>query len=288
MKRNQSSITAEGIALTRAIESSKPEGERVCYDPYAHYFVNPVLAFLGRALAGYGSMRSPGVMEFLATRTRYFDDYLQSRIADGIEQLVILGAGFDSRAYRFEELKGHVKVFEMDHPATQQVKKDRLGKIFGKLPEHVVFVPIDFATETLDKLFACRYDKRLKTLFTWEGVVYYLAAEAVDSTLAFVAKNSGEGSAIIFDYVYTAALEGTMKRNEVKSMQRYRRFTGEGLVFGIERGQIEEFLNRRGFGHVVNVDSDALKNLYLSGKNGHRVIAPAYAIVHATVKTRAE
>ncbi|MBI5035314.1 MAG: class I SAM-dependent methyltransferase [Chloroflexi bacterium] len=82
MKRSQSSITAEGIALIRAIESSKPERERICYDPYARYFVNPRLAFFGKVLAGYGARRSPGVIEFLTARTRYIDDYLRSCVAD--------------------------------------------------------------------------------------------------------------------------------------------------------------------------------------------------------------
>ena len=280
MKRSQSSITAEGIALVRAIESSKPECERICYDPYARYFVNPMLTFFGRVLAGYGARRSPGVIEFLTARTRYIDDYLRSCIANGIEQLVILGAGFDSRAYRFDELKDRIKVFEVDHPATQQVKLDRLKKIFGRVPAQVAFVAIDFSDETLDKLFVSGYDNNAKTLIIWEGVVYYLAAQAVDATLAFVARKTGVGSFIIFDYAYSDILEGQNRRNEVKSMQRYRRFTDEALVFGIQRGCIEEFLNRRGFEGVVNVDSAWLKQNYFASA---KPVAASYAIVHASV-----
>ncbi len=285
MKRNQSSLTAEGIAMARALESSKPAGERVCYDPYARQFVSSWLWILGKATMGYATRRSPGVLEFLAARTRFIDDYLQCGIADGIQQLVILGAGFDTRAYRFERLRGHAKVFEVDHPATQRVKIAKLEKILGNLPSDVTFVPIDFRSETLDKLFARGYDKRLKTLIIWEGVTMYLAADAVDATLAFVAGNSGAGSSIVFDYIYRAALDGTMKENEVKSMQRWRGVTGEGLSFGIARGRIEEFLAQRGFENIVNADSDALKKAYFAGANQKaRVVAPVYAIVHATVR----
>ena len=228
MKRNQSSLTAEGIAMARALESSKPANEHICYDPYARRFVSAWLWVLGKATMGYATRRSPGVLEFLAARTRFIDDYLQSCITDGIRQLVILGAGFDARAYRFEQLRGQVKVFEVDHPATQRAKIEKIGKILGAPPEHVTFVPIDFGSETLDQLFTSGYDKRLKTLFIWEGVTMYIAADAVDATLAFVAKNSGVGSSIVLDYIYRGALDGTMKENEVKSMKRWRGVTGEG------------------------------------------------------------
>lgn len=171
-------------------------------------------------------------------------------------------------------------MFEVDHPATQQVKLDRLKKIFGRVPAHVTFVAIDFSSETLDKLFASGFDKNKKSLIVWEGVAYYLSAQAVDATLSFVAQNTGVGSLIIFDYAYADALLGQNRRNEVKSMQRYRRFTGEALVFGIERGCIEEFLKRRGFDEVVNVDSDWFRQNYYANA---KPVATSYAIVHASV-----
>jgi methyltransferase (TIGR00027 family) len=285
MKKQQSSISAEGIAFARALESSRPTGERVCYDPLARYFVSPAFFIIAKIFSGYAQRRSPGVVEFLVARCRYIDDYLKSCIEDGLEQLVILGAGYDSRAYRFKQLKGQVKVFEVDHPATQRVKIEKLKQIFGRLPEHVIYVAIDFNKETLEqRLYASGYEKRLKTLFVWEGVTEYLTAEAVDDTLAFVAKNSGHGSSIIFDYMYTSAITGTVERKEVISMRRYERLTGEGLTFGIEEGMIEKFLGQRGFYQIKNADSDFLKKTYFMGVNQKRIVAPVYAIVHATVK----
>jgi methyltransferase (TIGR00027 family) len=199
--------------------------------------------------------------------------------------LVILGAGYDSRAYRFEGLNGQVKVFEVDHPATQQVKIQKLERTLGSLPDQVVYVPIDFAWETIDqRLLESGYEKRLKTLFIWEGVTYYLPAEAVDSTLAFVANKSGKDRSIIFDYLYASAITGNLKRKELVSMRRYQKITGEGVIFGIEEGTIEEFLSQRGFDRIRNADSEFLKNAYCAGVNAKRVIAPVYAIVHAKVK----
>jgi methyltransferase (TIGR00027 family) len=289
MRKDQPSFTAAGIALARAIESTKPAGERVCYDPFARHFIGRLFFYFLRLFVdiGYSEKRGPGVMGFLVARDRYIDDYLQSCLDDGLEQLVILGAGYDSRAYRFEKLKGQVKVFEVDHPATQQAKKEKLRKILGELPEHVVYVPVDFATETLEKrLYESGYDKRLKTLFIWQGVTYYLTPEAVDSTLAFVANHSGQGSSIIFDYMDTSLLNGTIKRGEVSGMRRYRRFTGEGLTFGIDEGTIEKFLHQRGFCQIKNVTTGCLKKAYFTGVNQKREVAPGYAIVAATVKFR--
>jgi methyltransferase (TIGR00027 family) len=175
-------------------------------------------------------------------------------------------------------------VFEVDHPATQQVKTGKLNKIFGKLPGHVTYVPIDFNEETLQKLFDFGYNRQAKTLFIWEGVVHYLTAEAVDQTLEFVLKNSGSGSTIIFDYVYTSALAAAHKRGEIVRMQRAKRYTGEGLVFGIEEGQAEEFLRVRGYTQICNVTGQDLERIYFTGANRTRTIAPIYAIVHATVR----
>jgi methyltransferase (TIGR00027 family) len=283
MKKSQASTTAQGIAFARALETSKPVNERVCNDPFARKFINPVFYLLGKLFAGYGERVGPGVLGFLAARCRYIDDYLQACLTAGIQQVVILGAGLDSRAYRFEALREHIKVFEIDHPATQQAKQDKLKRLFGELPSHVTYIPIDFDNETLQKLFEFGYNNQLKTLFIWEGVVCYLQASAVDQTLEFVSKNSGPGSSIVFDYIYTYALTASRKRGEITRMQSTSRYTGERLVFGIEEGLIQDFLQARGYSHIVNVTSQDLERAYFTGANQGRKVAPIYAIVHAAV-----
>lgn len=281
--KTRASTTAQGIAFARALESSKPAGERICYDPLARQMISTPFYLFCRLFVGYGEASAPGVLGYLAARTRYIDDYLQKCLDSGLEQLVILGAGLDSRAYRFEQLKER-RVFEVDHPATLSGKIEKVVKILGGLPRYVVYVPIDFNRETLHKLLDLGYDKQRKTFFVWEGVTYYLTAEAVDSTLAFVLAHSGQGSSIIFDYVYASALTAAHKRGEVTRMQRYSRFTGEGLVFGIGEGQVEKFLQARGYTQVQNVTGQDLKRLYFTGANQTRAVAPIYAMVHATVE----
>jgi len=285
MKRKQSSVTAQGIAAIRAVESNKPPERRICYDPLARQLVNPLFYFITKLFMGYAERRDPGTTGFLVTRARFMDDYLQTCLDEGIDQLIILGAGLDSRAYRLEQLRSSVKVFEVDHPATQWEKIEKLKKILGELPQHVVFVSINFNDESLEKLFDFGYDNQQKTLFIWEGVTHYLTAEAVARTLQFVSWNAANGSSIIFDYVEASALTTSHKRGEILRMQRYKRFTGEQLTFGIEEGKIEEFLHRFGYSQIVNVTSKDLERAYCVGFNRNRPIAPIYAIVHATVRS---
>jgi len=293
MKEGKPSWTAELGAALRAAEWLAPEDERVCHDPFAKDFLGPIFGtiaksrLLTRIAVWFSERIAPGMVGYIAGRVRYIDDYLEGCIDDGIEQLVILGAGYDSRAYRVDILKGKVKVFEVDHPATQTVKMEKVKKIFGSLPHHVVYVPIDFENQKLDeRLFESGYDKNLKTLFIWEGVTYYITPEAVDTTLAFVAKNSGEGSSIIFDYVFQSVLDGTCGVAEVnRGRKAYERIgtplTSEHPRFGVEEGTIEGFLSERGFYQVENVTGDHFESAYSKGATQNKKL---WSTVYATVK----
>jgi methyltransferase (TIGR00027 family) len=286
MRRNQTSLTAAGIAIVRAIESEKPAGERVCFDPYAGRFAPGWLYSITALFVkiGYAEWRGPGVVGFIVARDHYIDDVLQDFLKDGLQQLVILGAGLDSRAYRFDGLKDRVKVFEVDHPATQADKLARVQTIFGMVPAHVAYVPVDFNTQTLQqRLPGSGYDPNLKTLFIWQGVTMYLTAEAVDDTLRFVVQHSAPGSAIVFDYIYRLVLDEVQKHGEVSNMRRYRFMTGEGLIFGIEEGTVEAFLKERGFRLVRDMDAQGLKQAYFTGRNAGRKIMSGYGIALAEV-----
>jgi len=268
----------------RAIESEKPVDERICFDPLARRFAGTVPFVLIRLLAGYGERRTRGALTFIVCRCRCFDDYLKECLQSGTGQVVILGAGLDSRAYRDELLQEAVRIFEVDHPATQARKIERVKKVVGSFPANLDYVPVDFSNETLDKLLACGFDKSLKTLFVWEGVTYYLDAEAVDSTLAWVRTSAAAGSSIIFDYQYLPAMVEPRKRNFAYAV--LSRLSGERRAFGIAKGGIADFLTARGFTHVVEANARELERLYCTGSNQGRTVAETYAIVHAEVGER--
>ncbi len=273
------------MAAIRALETNKPSNRRICSDPFARQLLRLGYFFLENIFNVYAEWRSPGLVGFVVCRTRYIDDYLEQCLQNDTKQVVILGAGLDSRAYRFSAFKTQANVFEIDHPATQAAKIVRVKKIFPEVPHHVTYVPVDFNEETLDKLTDYGYQLSLKTLYIWEGVVTYLKPEAVDGTLAWVRSHSAPGSSIIFDYIFPSAFSEKQPREEVKLSQWTHRFTGEALSFGIEKGQIVDFLTQRGFTDVVDAGAADFKRLYCTGPNQNRSVADIYAIVHASVRS---
>ncbi len=296
MKEGKASLTAELTTVARAGESLNAEAIRLCYDPLAREFLGMPLRILAgsrlltRIALWCAERLIPGVPGEVLSRTQYIDDCLKARIEDGIEQLVILGAGYDSRPYRFEELKEKVLVFEVDHPATQEVKRKRVMRVLGHLPGNVIFVAIDFEKEKLqNRLFENGYDKNLKTFFIWEGVSYYLTARAVDETLAFVTNNSGTGSSIVFDYAFEKVLEGKSEVDQInRALKAWERAaapltTDEHFVFGVEEGTIEEFLSVRGFSEIANMEHDFFESAYFKGREQSRDVSRICGFVHATV-----
>ena len=149
---------------------------------------------------------------------------------------------------------------------------------------HVVYVPVDFNTQTLEqRLLDCGYNETLKTLFIWQGVTEYLTPQAVDETLAFVHDHSAPGSSIVFDYADPTILKGAAKHGEVSSMRRYRHLSGETLVFGIPVDEAEAFLAARGFTAIENADHGDLERAYFGNGKVPRKVADGYGIASAVV-----
>jgi len=300
MEEGKPSFTAEIGAAIRATETEKPENERLCYDPYAKGFLGPTNTFIGmfpplRKLAlWYLDRKHPFILDCIPARTRYIDDYVNERIDDGVQQLIILGAGYDSRAYRMENLKERVTVYEVDHPATQKRKIEKLKAMLDPLPSYVVYVSIDFNKERLDqRMFQCGYDEGKRSLFIWEGVTPHLTAEAVDETLHFAAGNSGPGSSIIFNYILKSMVDGTCQLEGAKEIRKafsrggildFSSKGGDLLRFGIEEGAIETFLSKRGFHQVRDISGDFYQDAYFKGANRHRKGCSICRVVSAMVK----
>ena len=288
MKQNQSSQSALGVALFRAIESQKLEARRICYDPYARAFIPTVSYILVKLIVDSGIYErlGPGAVGFITVRERYIDDYLKTGLTEGLDQVVLLGAGFDTRAYRIPGIE-KTRVFEVDHPATQAVKLTRLKKVIDPLPAYVTFLPVDFNTQSFgEQLQRGGYNEQAKTMFIWQGVTYFLEAKAVDSTLDFIANHSGPGSSVIFDYMYNEIFQDP-NNSYGKSLKRAGKMSGEKYMFGIDEGQVEPFLTRRGFRNVNNVTLEQLKQFYFTGANAGRAVPTGLAIVSAQVNRAA-
>lgn len=291
MNTKKPSKMAERVAFIRFSESIKPEAERICYDPYAIHFISPETPGLSRDTQKakdereYYEVHFPGLANSVRARVRYFDDFVKNSLNEGLEQLVILGAGYDTRAYRIEGLKSRVRVFEVDHPGTQSAKIEKVKEIFGLLPDHVTFVPVDFETENFgEKLIEHRYDQSLKTLFLMEGLIMYIPLEAVDETLAFIVQNSGKGSAILFDYNPKSSIDGTCELEAGKNLRNFAAQNGEPLKFGIKEEMLETFLTERGFSRIRNVTAETYKKMYFHGVNKDRKVYSLLSFAHAVIE----
>ena len=153
---------------------------------------------LGAAVPRIIDLRWPGARSSGIARTRLIDDYVSASLREGVDQVVILGAGFDCRAYRIAGIET-TRVFEVDHPATLSKKKEGVLHIFGSLPKHVVYVDVDFNTQSLGQtLQDSGFNANERSSFIWEGVTNYLTERAVDRTLSYIGKNTAPGSRIVF------------------------------------------------------------------------------------------
>lgn len=196
-------------------------------------------------------------------RTRHIDAVFEDSLKSGARQVVILGAGLDSRAYRAPDSVRRTRVFEVDFPPTQEYKKKRVIEIMGSLPRHVTYVPIDFTKEDLGTVLGkAGYDRTLKTIFVWEGVTFYLPEAAVDATLRFVAANSAPGSRIVFDYFLASGLKAP--NPALKDVMKRLEAVREPLIFGLPDDDPEGFIGRRGLAIGSNVAMKELIPRYLS------------------------
>jgi methyltransferase (TIGR00027 family) len=182
-----------------------------------------------------------GMSNLLLIRTRFIDEHMQRALADGAKQVVVLGAGFDTRAYRYADLLKDKTVFEVDYRSTQQLKKSRLEKVLGSIPSHVRFAEIDFQRDTLrDVLVAAGYNTDERTFFIWEGVSMYLSEQSVRETLRTIAEYSASGSSVVMDFAGRAMIEMLAKFPHIPQ-HRYTSAWGEPWIFGVPDTREREF-----------------------------------------------
>jgi methyltransferase (TIGR00027 family) len=196
MQLGQPSRTAFAAATHRAAHQLL-EGGRIFADPLAVPILGKDPHEIAQEAAAHSSRRLMRL--FIAVRTRFAEDALAAAVERGVSQLVVLGAGLDTYAYRspFHE---RLRIFEVDHPATQAWKRQCLAQAAIGVPSWLTFVPVDFEAQTLaDGLAAAGFERNLRTFFTWLGVVPYLRQDAIFSTLRFVANLPG-GAHVVFDY----------------------------------------------------------------------------------------
>jgi methyltransferase (TIGR00027 family) len=269
----------------RASDQRRPPEERILDDPYARWFLGPMsrAALASWEASGrFGRLAerlSPGLTAWVLTRHRYIDDCLSRALAADVAQVVLLGAGYDTRAYRFaRELRGRT-VFEVDYPATSRRKARIIARHARELPAASVRqVEIDFQTEPLrDRLLEAGFRADARTFFVWEGVSMYLTRDAVKSTLHTVHDLSARGSEIAMDFWYLLD-QPDLRSTAYRLSSNLLHLVGEPITFGIHPEDAGPFLERLGLTVLEIADAKELESRYI--RDG-RTVSPGLYVVHA-------
>jgi methyltransferase (TIGR00027 family) len=288
MAKRTVSRTALGAATCRLIEQYQPAATRLFVDPLVKDLVGAPI----RILLGFAPMRrftiqqtdavAAGIFGSQVCRTRYIDEAVQTAIGAGARQLVILGAGYDTRPYRLAGLAG-VQTFELDLPALQQDKKDKVTSLLGHVPANVTFIPIDFDTQSLDSAFAgTAFDPASPAVFIWEAVTQYISAAAFERAMRFVGK-SAPGSSIVFTYVLKSVIE---HRSQVADAEHMLEVVAHSSpwIFGLEPAVLAATLQPFGLTLLADVGSADYQEKYLKPAGRSLVVSEIERVAWARVE----
>jgi methyltransferase (TIGR00027 family) len=286
----QASGTAAATTFLRALAACDPREDLRGKDHLAEIFLeeNQTKPLHDPALRAWVMQHqlSPGAYAFMLARTAFFDHVFAQALQARLEQVVLLGAGYDSRPYRFNERLQAPRTFEVDALPTQQRKQARLRQAGISIPPCLSLVPVNFEADNVqDVLCAAGLRRESQTLFIWEGVSYYLSATAVDNVLAWVKALSPAGSTIAFDYAALSpeVMQATEVQGFRKSMQA--RHADEPTRFGIRAGTVETFLAERGFQIVEHLTAADMNERYCMSQRYPDVgqVLPLFGFVRARV-----
>jgi methyltransferase (TIGR00027 family) len=207
---------------------------------------------------------------YVNARTLHIEAALQRAAADGATQVVVLGAGFDSRAYRYHATYPQLRFFEVDLPATSEEKRRRIAAALGAVPDYVRYAPIDFDREKLeDVLPAAGYDTRQKTFFILEGVTMYVNAEGNAATLRFISRHAAPGSRVVYDYVLRRVVQGKYDGlYAIGEVAMGVAVIGEPYVTGWAPQDAAAFARRNGLRPIEDLGAKELTQRYLIGSDG--------------------
>ena len=268
--------TAQGVAKQRFIETIDGPDKRVINDPYADKFIigASLMKLMGHKLNVWLAKKlAPGFHEHIISRTRFIDDLIEKSAKDGVEQYVILGAGYDARAHRLK-LPSSLKIFEVDQPEVQSRKISKLPKELSD-SKNIIYVTVDFAHQSLtERLLNSGFDKTKSTIFTLEGVTQYITKEAFNLTIKEIALLSQKASSIFFLSYVDELLDKNPKdcfgkgyinpEKKAKLIKNLSAKAGEPWISFYSSEAIESLLSQNGYSIKENVTFEDLNSLYFA------------------------
>lgn len=288
MKINKTSRTAQYMALFRALESKRDSNDRLFSDPYAIHFLEPKLRLavnlsknllIRKYINNTIQKKIPGALSSGLARTKYIDDVLQKSISAGVTQLIILGAGFDTRALRLDFLKS-IPTIEIDHPNTSNFKIQTFKKRISELSKNIRYCQINFNEQSLDQLAEQHnFDFTKPTTIIWEGVTNYLTADAIDRTFTFISKFP-KGSHVIFTYIHKEILDNPVSFLGGEKLLTNLENLQERWTFGFIPGELPDYLDQFDLKLVEDLGAVEYREKYLSDRkeNGYEFYRVAVAI----------
>ena len=295
MEADRFSRTAQVMAFFRALESAHPTSSRLLSDPFAvSVLPGPVrkivtlsrVKLLRSVISTLIDCRWPGARTSGIARTRLIDDWVTAAVRNGASQVVILGAGFDSRAWRLPALAG-IQVFEADHPATSREKRRRLVAA-GLDPLRIVQVPIDFDRDPLtETLVRNGFNMHCRSAAIWEGVTNYLTADAVDAVLRWTS-TLATGSTLAFTYIHAAVLTDPAAFEGADRILASVAKAGEMWTYGIDPAELGSRLQAMGLTLIEDLGADDYRSRYWHSANSCRRGYSFYRAALVTTPSRAE
>ena len=267
---NRASRTAWGPIVQVAFEQFVPQPKRIIQDVLA-YRALPASLKLFVNIGGSGMIRNklfalidrsvPGIRGGILCRKRYVHERLVEKLGQDLRVLVILGAGMDTLAYRIPELT-RLQVYEVDLPETIEAKKAVLIRLFGKVPDYVRLVPIDFDRQDLGMaLNKAGYSLESKSFFVWEGVTQYISEAAVGKVFEFL-KNASLGSWLVFTYIRKDFIDG-QNMYDLEMLYRQTRLKNEFWQFGMQPDEVGGFLESYDWRQLEQIGSEEYQQRYL-------------------------
>jgi methyltransferase (TIGR00027 family) len=279
MEEGRPSATAIGTAMARAAHLFLDDDPKIFHDPLAlrlsgaeseAALQTAIGEFVNELTQKYTAELAQALFKDLRVmvtmRQKYTEEELGKAVESGVTQYVILGAGLDSFAYRRPDLASRVRVFEVDHPATQQWKRARLQELHLPLPSNLTFVPVDFEQHTLaDQLRASGHRSELPTFVSWLGVTMYLTEAAVFETLRYAA-SFAPGSEIVFQYLLPVSLLNAKDQQLQAIHTAGVAARGEPFVSFFEPTDLAARVRALGFTQVWDLSPEDANARYFAGR----------------------
>jgi methyltransferase (TIGR00027 family) len=298
-QRTSISKTAIWVAAARAIGAREPDptvrnpddlAAALLGEPSQLHVVHPIVTALSASYdEAMQDLETAGMVRAMIIRTRFIDDALERAIAAGATQVLILGAGLDSHAYRCRELLSGARIFELDRPTTLEYKRRRVNEALGGAPENISYVPLNLEEPISATLARHGYELSRRTFILMEGVSMYLPEAALRTTLQFVASHV-PGSLVVLDFATRAMVDGIQRIDLANIPEAARASTerfldmihDEPWLFGIPMDEEKSYLASLGLalGEMVTIGSEESVARYLTRQDG--------TVVGGTAMTRAE